>query len=133
MESHVKDAMRESTKASDEERAGFAEIVKNLIDAGVERYHADLVRSEKTYYLPDGESLMVPNDPVGIAPALEFSAAGVAAAVKAAQAGTIKYREFCKRALSAGCVGYVVSMAGKRVVYYGRTGDNHVEWFPGAK
>jgi uncharacterized protein YbcV (DUF1398 family) len=133
MESHVKDIMRESTKASDEERAGFAEIVKKLIDVGVERYHADLVRSEKTYYLPDGESLIVPNDPVGIVPALEFSAAGVEMAVKAIQAGTIKYREFCKRAMSAGCVGYVVSMAGKRVVYYGRTGDSHVEWFPGAK
>jgi hypothetical protein len=26
-----------------------------------------------------------------------------------------------------------VSLAGRRAVYYGRTGDEHVEWFPGAK
>jgi hypothetical protein len=37
-----------------------------------------------------------------------------------------------QRVLEAGCVGYIASMAGRRVVYYGRTGDNHVEWFPGA-
>ena len=34
----------------------FPAIVGKLIEAGVERYHADLVRSEKTFYLPNGES-----------------------------------------------------------------------------
>ena len=36
------------------------------------------------------------------------------------------------RAAEAGCVGYMAFMAGRRVVYYGRTGDSHVEWFPDA-
>jgi hypothetical protein len=29
--------------------------------------------------------------------------------------------------------GYLVSLLGKRVVYYGRTGEIHTEYFPGTK
>ncbi len=53
--------------------------------------------------------------------------------LRAVQQGQIKYKTFCEQVMAAGCVGYIVSMAGRRVIYYGRTGDNHVEWFPGAK
>ena len=63
---------------------------------------------------------------------MSFSATGVEAAVRAVQAGAIPYRTFCERVVAAGCVGYHVSIVGRRVVYYGRTGDSHVEWFPGA-
>jgi uncharacterized protein YbcV (DUF1398 family) len=133
MDAQVRDILLECTKASDEERVTFPEVVKKLIDAGVERYHADLLRSEKTYYLPNGESEVVPNDAIGIVPSQEFSAQGVDAAVRAIQAGKIQYKTFCERVATAGCVGYFVSIAGKRAVYYGRSGDSHVEWFPGAK
>jgi hypothetical protein len=30
--------------------------VTKLMQVGVERYHADLLRAEKIYYLPSGES-----------------------------------------------------------------------------
>ena len=59
-----------------------------------------------------------------------FTADGVAAAVRAIQQQKIQYREFCERIAQAGCVGYIVSMAGRRAVYYGRTGDSYVEPFP---
>ena len=133
MDSQVKAVMVEATRASDEERATFPEVVKMLMGAGLERYHADLVRGERTYYLPNGESEVVAGHAVGVAPAAEFSAKGVDAAVRAIQAGQIQYRTFCMRIADAGCVGYMVSLAGQRAVYYGRTGDSHVEWFPGAK
>ncbi len=133
MDSGVKEVMVEATRASDEERATFGDVVMKLIQAGVERYHCDLVRGEKTYYLPNGESEVVAGEAVGVAPAGEFSAAGVDAAVREIQAGKIQYRTFCARIAEAGCVGYHVSLAGQRAVYYGRTGDCHVEWFPGAK
>jgi len=64
-------------------------------------------------------------------PARAFSAAGVDAAVRAIQAQKIQYREFCERIAAAGCVGYTVSLTGRRAVYYGRTGESHVEMFPG--
>ena len=62
-----------------------------------------------------------------------FLAEGVEKAVRAIQRQDIAYREFCRRIADAGCVGYFVSLAGRRAVYYGRAGDEHVEWFPAAK
>jgi uncharacterized protein YbcV (DUF1398 family) len=59
-----------------------------------------------------------------------FSAEGVAHAVGATQAGQIKYRAFCRQIAAAGCAGYFVSLPGRRAVYYGRTGETHVEHFP---
>jgi len=125
--------VEECTSASDESRMSFPEVVGRLMSAGVERYHADLVRSEKTYFLPDGESRVIPNDGIGRAPASEFSASSVEAAVRAVQKGEINYKTFCERVLDAGCVGYHVHISGKRVIYYGRGGDSHTEYFPGTR
>jgi len=133
MDSRIKEVVVEATRASDEERATFGEVVKNLARAGIERYHTDLLRGEKSYYLPDGESEVVKGNAVAATPARNFSATGVDAAVRAIQAGKIQYGTFCEQISEAGCVGYMVSLAGQRAVYYGRTGDSHVEWFPGAK
>jgi len=133
MDNHIGDAMREASRASDEERISFPNVVKMLIEAGVERYHADLARAEKTYYLPSGEAEAVANQALAQAPAEAFSAEGVAAALRAIQGGTIQYREFCARIAAAGCVGYHVFIAGRRAVYYGRSGDLYTERFPGAQ
>ncbi len=132
MDAQVKAVMIECTEASDQERVTFPEVVMKLMKAGVERYDTDLIRAEKTYYLPNGESLVVNGEPVE-APAQPFLAAGVDAAVRAIQAQKIQYREFCQLIARAGCVGYQVSLAGRRAVYYGRTGESHVELFPGSK
>jgi len=125
--------VEECTAASDESRMSFPQVIGKLLSAGVERYHADLVRSEKTYFLPGGESRVIPNDDVGRVPATVFSAASVEGAVKAIQKGEINYKTFCERVMDAGCVGYHVHIAGQRVVYYGRNGDSHTEYFPGAR
>ena len=133
MDQQAKDVVIECTKASDEERITFAEVVKALMQVGVERYHADLLRAERTYYMPGGDSERVMGHAIKSEPAKPFSGSGVQAAVHAIQGGQIQYREFCERVAAAGCVGYIVSMAGRRAVYYGRTGETHVEMFPGAK
>lgn len=131
MDDSVKSVMEDCTKASDEERVSFGEVVMKLMHAGVERYHADLGRGEKIYYMPSGESHRVAAAEVHAKPPQDFVAEGVAAAVRAIQTRTIQYREFCEQIARAGCVGYMVSLAGQRAVYYGRTGDSHIEWFPG--
>jgi len=124
--------MQECTDASDQERISFPEVVMKLAQAGIERYHADLLRAEKIYYLPSGESHRVPAGEIAATAAVEFAASDVAAAVRAIQQQKIQYREFCERIVRAGCVGYMVSLAGRRAVYYGRTGDSYVEPFPNA-
>jgi len=130
MEDTIRKMMQECTEASDQERITFPEVVGKLAAAGVERYHADLQRHEKVYYLPDGRSHAVASLPIEEPVAMSFSATGVEAAVRAAQAGTIKYGEFCRRIQRAGCVGYFVSMSGRRAVYFGRSSECHVERFP---
>jgi uncharacterized protein YbcV (DUF1398 family) len=120
MDAHVKDVVREMSKASDEGRITFPAVVKALMEVGIGRYHADLVVGRKTYYLPGGDFEEVEVHEVGAA-APGFSADGVKRAVRAIQRQGIGYREFCRRIAGAGCVGYFVSLAGRRVVYYGRT------------
>ena len=130
MEDAIRKVMQECTDASDQERISFPDVVGRLAAAGVERYHADLQRHEKVYYLPDGQSHAVPTVALAEPAAAAFSATGVEAAVRAAQAGTIGYGEFCRWILKAGCVGYFVSIPGRRAVYFGRTSECHVEHFP---
>lgn len=125
--------LHEVTLATDEERVAFPEVLARLAAVGVERYHADLCRSEKCYFLPDGESHVERCHTIGAKAAAAFSAEGVAAAVRASQRGEIRYGEFCRRALAAGCAHYLVSLAGRRVIYLGRTGESHVEHFPPAR
>lgn len=43
------------------------------------------------------------------------------------------YKGFCVKVVRAGCAGYAVSLHGKRVLYYGRTGETHTEYFPGTR
>lgn len=130
MREDVIKVVQECTDGSDQERVTFPDVVAKLAGAGVERYHADLLRAEKIYYLPSGESQRVQAAPIAAVPPAAFTADGVAAAVRAIQQQQIKYREFCERIAEAGCVGYFVSLAGRRAVYYGRTGDSYVEPFP---
>jgi uncharacterized protein YbcV (DUF1398 family) len=132
VDANAKKVVREMSEASDEERITFPEVVKALMAAGIERYHADLVAGRKTYYLPSGDFEETPAHKAAGA-AMTFSGEGVEKEVRAIQRQEIAYREFCRRIADAGCVGYFVSLAGRRAVYYGRTGDEHVEWFPGAK
>jgi uncharacterized protein YbcV (DUF1398 family) len=111
----------------------FAEVVSRLMKAGIERYHADYSRMENTYYTSDGGSCIVPMDKAQMPIADAFSATQVEAAVRQAQKGEIMYPQFIRQALAAGCVGYFVQLTGKCVQYFGRNGEIHTEWFPGAK
>src|SRR5271156_4741823 len=101
MHASAKEVVTECTQGSDDGRLTFPEVVMKLIGAGVERYHADLYRGETTYYLPDGDSLLVPNAAIKAKPAQEFSASSVKAAVRAIQRGQLGYVEFCEMIAAA--------------------------------
>ncbi|WP_375412842.1 DUF1398 family protein [uncultured Bradyrhizobium sp.] len=127
MDDHVKAVVREMTAASEQERVGFPELVEALTGAGIERYHADLLAGTKTWYMPDGSFEITHGR--ALAAAKDFRGESVQQAVHAVRQGEIRYRAFCERIAAAGCVGYFVSLAGRRAVYYGRTLAAHVEWF----
>ena len=111
----------------------FGDVVAHLVKAGVERYHADYSRMEITYYVPDGGSCVVSMGHAGVRVADAFSARDVESSVRQAQRGEIQYPRFVEQTAAAGCVGYLVQIRGRRVHYFGREGDVHTEWFPGAR
>ncbi|HEX5933829.1 MAG TPA: DUF1398 domain-containing protein [Pseudorhizobium sp.] len=109
----------------------FPEIVGRLIAAGFEGYAVDYRRNTQTFHMPD-DGLVLEMHPSTGAVAKEFDAAGVGALVRWAQEnGTdYSYRGFCEKVKKAGCAGYLVSFPGRRVLYFGRTAETHVEHFP---
>jgi uncharacterized protein YbcV (DUF1398 family) len=110
----------------------FPAIVRALMDAGVEGYDVDFRRRTSTYFSGSGESVQLSLPPSDAKVAREFSADAVERAVREAQdnAPGYTYAGFCAKVEAAGCAGYMVSFLGKRVVYFGRTAQTHVEHFP---
>lgn len=119
-------------RQSHTEGLNFGAMVERLAAVGVESYHADYRGGSTTYYLGSGQAhaVKLPFTEPPIAEA--FAGHEVREAIRGAQQGEVMYPEFVRRTRAAGCVGYDVWIAGKHVVYHGRRGERHVEWFPGA-
>jgi uncharacterized protein YbcV (DUF1398 family) len=113
---------------------GFPDIVSRLIANEVEYYHVDYVSRSFTFYSASGAAVVAPityeNLPVI---AKQFNLDALKAAILDSQKNGQKFRVFCERAINAGVQGYFAFLRGKRVTYLGRQGDQHTEWFPGAK
>ncbi|HEX3627555.1 MAG TPA: DUF1398 family protein [Verrucomicrobiae bacterium] len=112
----------------------FPEVVGQLLTAGVEYYHVDYIGMHKTFYCAEGDVVVTPIEYEGLPPvAPDFDAAAVRADILDSQRNGQKYRDFTRRAMTAGVQGYFAFLRGKRVTYFGRQGDQHTEWFPGAQ
>ena len=116
-------------------RMTFPQIVGTLIEAGFDGYAVDLRQATATYYLSDGEAIALPARKSPVTVAATFDAAIVREAIGEAQAliPGYTYAGFCDKVAGAGCAGYLVSFPGKRVLYYGRDGETHTEYFPGSR
>ena len=110
----------------------FPAIVGKLIEAGFESYSVDYRRHTATYFLPSGDSLTLETPACAEAVAPEFDRPGIAAQIKWAQVNPpdYSYAAFCRNVKAFGCAGYIVSFLGRRVLYFGRAADIHVEHFP---
>lgn len=124
---------RECLEAAHTGSLNFPAIIGRLMAAGFEGYLVDYRCGTQSYYLPDGKAvtLSLPDSAGTIAP--DFNGATVERLIRWAQADRpdYSYPAFCEQVKAAGCAGYLVTFLGRRVVYYGRTGDMHVEHFPG--
>jgi uncharacterized protein YbcV (DUF1398 family) len=112
----------------------FPQCLGVLMEHGFDGYSVDFRRSARAYYLSDGRALELATEATPTPVAARFDAAKVQEAIREAQALVpgYTYKGFCAKVADAGCAGYIVSLLGKRVVYYGRTGETHVEYFPGS-
>lgn len=112
--------------------APFPAIVGQLIAAGVEYYHVDYVGLKKTYYGTGGGTVVTPIPYENLPPVGDdFDADALRAAILDSQQHGQKFRDFTRRAMAAGVQGYFAFLRGQRVTYWGRSGDQHTEWFPG--
>lgn len=112
----------------------FPDIVGLLIANEVEYYQVDFSAKSFRFYSANGSLVVVPlafEDLPSVAQA--FDATALKEAIIASQQHKQKFRVFCQRAINAGVQGYFVFLHGQRVTYLGRQGDQHTEWFPGAK
>ncbi len=124
----------ETARKTLEGSIAFPEVVARLLEAGVEYYHVDYAGRKKTFYSPEGDAVVTPITYEGLpAVAPEFSTEEVRADILDSQRNGQHYRDFTLRAMAAGVQGYFAFLRGKRVTYFGRQGDQHTEWFPGAK
>jgi len=134
MTANWKDIAHSCLEGAESGAMTFPQIVGTLMETGFDGYAVDLRRATAVYYRPDGEALdlkATPTSPV----AERFDAAIVRQAIGEAQALApgYTYKGFCAKVAGAGCAGYLVSLVGKRVLYYGRSGETHTEYFPDAQ
>lgn len=111
----------------------FHEVVDNLTEIGVERYHADYSRREGTYYMPNGQSLVVWMKYPSTVVAEAFSLPAMKSAIGQVQRKEIKYPDFVTKIMAAGCVGCFIQITTRRILYFGRNGEVHVEPFSWVK
>lgn len=110
----------------------FPEIVANLIAEDVEYYHVDYAACTLTFYGTSGSTVSAPLLFEELPPiSREFDATALKAAILDSQQHGQDFRAFCQRAMCAGVCGYFAFLRGQRVVYIGRQGNQHTEWFPG--
>lgn len=110
--------------------SNFPTVLSELAAAGFEGYLVDYRKGTTTYYLPDGDSVELQNEKTPGVVAAVFKPEVVESNVRTSQANAHTYRDFCVNVKEAGCAGYLVSLLGRRVTYFGRTGETHVELFP---
>lgn len=111
----------------------FPEVVRMLIETGVEYYHVDYVALRKCFYSAAGDVVTTPIVFEQLpSVSADFDAEKLRATILDSQRHGQHYRDFTRRAMEAGVQGYIAFLRGQRVTYWGRGGEQHTEWFPGA-
>jgi len=134
MNAQQKTLAQKCLDAAEGDTMTFPQIISALTEGGFEGYAVDLRRSVAVYYLLTGSSVELPMHDVGGEVKEVFDAGALQSAVREAQqlVAGYTYKGFCAKAKAAGCAGYMVSFSGRRVVYFGRTAETHLEVFPSA-
>jgi uncharacterized protein YbcV (DUF1398 family) len=111
----------------------FGDVVSQLIAAGVEYYLVDFIGMKKSFYAATGDVVVTPINYEDLPPVgTDFCPEDLRADILDSQKNGQAFRDFTRRAMEAGVQGYYAFLRGKRVTYFGRQGDQHTEWFPGA-
>jgi uncharacterized protein YbcV (DUF1398 family) len=110
----------------------FPQVVSTLMSVGFEGYSVDFRRGMVAYYSPCGQTVEFSGAKPILPVAADFDATTVKEAIREAQtlAPGYTYKGFIAKVAGAGCAGYIVSFLGRRVLYFARSAETHVEQFP---
>jgi uncharacterized protein YbcV (DUF1398 family) len=113
----------------------FPQVVSTLMGVGFEGYSVDFRRGMVAYYSPSGETVEFSGTKPALPVAADFNATTVKQAIREAQTLVpgYTYKGFIAKVAGAGCAGYMVSFLGRRVLYFARSAETHVEHFPQTK
>ena len=110
------DLVLQAARASLTGSLPFPEIVRNLIQAGVEYYHVDYILLQFTFYGTNAASVVAPLTFEGLpAVAKDFDVAALRQTILDSQQDGQQFREFSQRAMRAGVQGYFAFLKGARV------------------
>jgi uncharacterized protein YbcV (DUF1398 family) len=104
----------------------FGEVLKHLSEFGVQRFHIDLVKHERTLYSRNDEVYVekfVLDRPAQAC--TEFSQKGIDEAIALIQTNEIEFVELLARYTTSGVAGYLVFIDGDRIFFYGRNGEEY--------
>ncbi len=130
MDRAITESIKQVFSASQQGKIHFAQVIAALSAAGVESYLVDYIAKQTTYHLNNDEHLILSMSDAETQIAQNFDATVIKGAILGAQQGEILYPEFKQISMQAGCIGYIVWIAGRHVCYFGRKGEQHIEHFP---
>ena len=122
--------INEAFRASNAGQIHFGQVLGLLMAAEVESYSVDFRSGTTTYTSINDQSHTLQCTPSNTVVAPQFSKEAIKQAIVGAQQGKVLYPEFKELAVAAGCIGYSVWLAGRHVVFFGRSGEQHIEYFP---
>lgn len=135
MNTEMQAVAQQCLKGAESGRMNFPQVVAVLAGAGFEGYSVDFRRGLVAYYSPSGEAVELKGAQPSLPVAEDFDTIAVKEAIHEAQALApgYTYGGFISKVARAGCAGYMVSFPGRRVLYFGRSAETHVEHFPDSK
>jgi uncharacterized protein YbcV (DUF1398 family) len=108
----------------------YPELVRLLVEAGVQTYHVDV--ATHTIFYRDATESYTEHGPVAASSQLlaPFSVEGVKAAIAANQQGKSDFLEFLRQIWQSGVTTYEVDLAARSIAYRGAGGESYVEAIP---
>lgn len=105
----------------------FQDMCRKLLLAGIESVHFDLIANRMTCYTPEGRVFDEPFFFEGPRVADVFSEESIIEDYKALLMHKLSLHEFFAFIMLAGATGFTIYLLGKKVLFFGRCGENHLE------
>lgn len=110
---------------------GFPVLAEVLRQAGVQMNRWSLPSCQSVFLMKEGAVVQQGTPLVtGVHEIPKFDREALITALRTDQEGRSTFPEFLQAAWKAGVVGYDADFAGRKVIYYGATGESYLEEYP---